>query len=59
MGRYCCEAVKCVSHTLGLEEREILARERTLLQNEQRLTSLLNQKDQDITSLQQPAPQFH
>ncbi|KDR66014.1 hypothetical protein GALMADRAFT_232733 [Galerina marginata CBS 339.88] len=34
------------------KEREVLAREQTLHESEQRLASLLNQKDQEIASLQ-------
>ena len=45
--------VKAHHAIVTAKEREILAREQTPLQNEQRLTSLLNQKDQEITSLQQ------
>ena len=44
--------------TLNAKEREVLAREQTLLQNEQRLTALLNQKDQEIASLQQLVSQL-
>ncbi|KDR84684.1 hypothetical protein GALMADRAFT_111919 [Galerina marginata CBS 339.88] len=35
------------------KEHEVLAREKTLHENEQRLASLLDQKDQEIASLQQ------
>jgi TolA-binding protein len=41
-----------------MKEREILAREQTLLQNEERLATLLNQKDQEIASLQQLVSQL-
>ena len=44
--------------TLNAKECEVLAREQTLLQNEQRLTALLNQKDQEIASLQQLVSQL-
>jgi len=50
--------VKAHRATLNAKEREVLAREQTLLQNEQRLTALLNQKDQEIVSLQQLVSQL-
>ena len=39
--------------TVSAKEREILVRDQALLQNEQGLASLFNQKKQEITSLQQ------
>jgi DNA-binding response OmpR family regulator len=50
--------VKVHPATVTAKEREILVREQTLLQNEQRLTLLLNQKDQEIMSLQQLVSQL-
>jgi hypothetical protein len=45
--------VKAHRDIVTTKEREILVREQTLLQNEQRLTSYLNQKDDEITYIQQ------
>jgi hypothetical protein len=50
--------VKAHRATVTAKEREILAREQTLLQNEQWLTALLNKKDQEIASLQQLVSQI-
>ncbi|KDR69178.1 hypothetical protein GALMADRAFT_104121 [Galerina marginata CBS 339.88] len=45
--------VKSHRAAVTAKEREILAREQTLRESEERVTSLLNQKDQEIASLQQ------
>ncbi|KIM43474.1 hypothetical protein M413DRAFT_9528 [Hebeloma cylindrosporum] len=50
--------VKVHPATVTAKECKILVREQTLLQNEQRLTSLLNQKDQETMSLQQLVSQL-